>query len=300
MLFLSLFLLLAGTSFVAEAQDSREIWDSGFRAKRPMARASGAPPHTGTPSRSTAQTEYKQAAKPHPDSDPRADSKTPTQAPVVPIIGVTMWRVRPVQRGDADGARLLTQDREYVAERIRTDTLLRAGERVRLGFEAPREGYLYVIDRERYSDGSYGDPYLIFPATNINGGDHRLRPGRLIEVPGQMDAVQTLAITPKDTRYSGEDLLVLLTPERLSGIVPGARETRLPRDLVDGWLRQWDASAVRLDMTRDGDMWTTSEKSAGASQRLLTQDDPLPQSIYAGAVSSKDPVLVRVLIEAKP
>ena len=81
------------------------------------------------------------------------------------IIGITVWRMRPAD--EADPA-TLTAGREsggllkVTPERVETDTLLREGDRVRLTIEAPRKGYLYVIDRERYADGTSSAPYLIF------------------------------------------------------------------------------------------------------------------------------------------
>ena len=50
-------------------------------------------------------------------------------------------------------------------QRIDPDnTPLRDGDRMRLSIEAPWDGYLYVLNREQYADGSTSDPYLIFPA----------------------------------------------------------------------------------------------------------------------------------------
>jgi hypothetical protein len=46
---------------------------------------------------------------------------------------------------------------EWTPQRIEADTPLKVGERVRLSIESPRTGYLYVIDREQYADGSYGE-----------------------------------------------------------------------------------------------------------------------------------------------
>ena len=48
---------------------------------------------------------------------------------------------------------------------------------MRVAIELPQEGFLYVVDRERYRDGTSGDPYLIFPVQNLNHGDNKGEPG---------------------------------------------------------------------------------------------------------------------------
>src|SRR5205085_12633483 len=92
-------------------------------------------------------------------------------------LGLTIWRLRPVRRTDA-GARIIVQEAEqtleWTPERITADTPLRPGEHIRFNFEAPQAGYLYVIDRERYADGSLGEPFLIFPTTRTRGGDNKV------------------------------------------------------------------------------------------------------------------------------
>src|SRR6266446_6051279 len=72
-------------------------------------------------------------------------------------VGVTVWRLRPSRSSD-EGARVLVQEglkqAEWTPERIEADTPLKIGDRVRLSIESPRPGFLYIIDREQYADGS--------------------------------------------------------------------------------------------------------------------------------------------------
>src|SRR5688572_17107317 len=95
-------------------------------------------------------------------------------------VGVTIWRIRELQSGYT-GARILSHpDRrntplQYQAERLQGDPVLAYGEKVRLGVESPRDGYLYVFDRELYEDGSLSAAYLIFPTTRLRDGDNRIR-----------------------------------------------------------------------------------------------------------------------------
>src|ERR1044072_6140944 len=84
------------------------------------------------------------------------------------VVGVTLWRLRPANRADS-GERLIVHDdnstTEWLPGRVSLTTKLAQGDRLRISVEAVRSGYLYVIDREQYADGSLGEPYLIFPTT---------------------------------------------------------------------------------------------------------------------------------------
>ena len=54
-----------------------------------------------------------------------------------------------------------------------------------MSIESPRSGFLYVIDREQYADGSTSDPYLIFPTQKIHAGNNAVSPGKVIELERQ-------------------------------------------------------------------------------------------------------------------
>src|SRR5215216_7035119 len=107
------------------------------------------------------------------------------------VVGVTIWRLRPANRSDS-GERLIVHDdnavKEWMPERISANTRLVQGDRLRISVEAVRAGYLYVIDREQYADGSVGEPYLIFPTNRTSGGDNQVAIGRLLEIPAQDDS----------------------------------------------------------------------------------------------------------------
>jgi len=145
--------------FAATAQTvdegAREIWDLGFRAKRPPTSAI-APTPAGRP------LQYHPVPGTAPRSQIGAMPATPKQT-----VGITLWQLLPWEARDAGVPRLLLQDApsgkmvEYVPHRIRLDQPLHDGDRVRVAIEFPQEGFLYVVDRERYRDGALGDPYLI-------------------------------------------------------------------------------------------------------------------------------------------
>ena len=137
----------------ADGDTSREIWDLGFRAKRPPAIA----PHE-------AKTAPKVAYK---------SSGLPPATAVKPMVGVSFFRVLAGSSGSRDAARLLVPETpsakpaEYVLERLQPGAPLQLGDRVRVSIETPQVGYLYVIDRERHSDGTLGAAVSHLPRTSI-------------------------------------------------------------------------------------------------------------------------------------
>lgn len=61
---------------------------------------------------------------------------------------------------------------------IDPDTTFRSGDRIRLQVKANTTGYLYVV-----AQGSSGTWQVLFPSSNINGGNNRLEPGDSRQVP---------------------------------------------------------------------------------------------------------------------
>lgn len=287
------------------AQDgSRQIWDSAFRQKRPAPAAPGslAPgPAAPSPSRPV------EPADPRPGAvgdavDYRVDSDTqPLVTAASRVIGVTIWRLRAAESASTPGARLLVQERpgaaqEFVAHRVPSDEPLREGERIRIGLEIPSAGFLYVIDREKRADGSTGTPHLIFPARSLRGGDNRVEAGRLVEIPGQTDRVPALVVTPTSPDQVGEELLVLFTSTPLAELQPGERERPLAPELVHQLEERFAVEAQRLRQTGAPAerYWTTAERDASVSTRLLTQADPMPEVLYQANAKTVDGVMVRV------
>lgn len=239
---------------------------------------------------------------------PKYLRKTPSlfaaaQAPVGTMeIGVTLWRLRP-SAGIDGGARVLVmenaQSSQWTPQRIEVDTPLQIGERVRLSIESPREGYLYVIDREQYADGSLGDAYLIFPTLRTRGGDNRVRAGRLIDIPAQEDNPSYFTLVPSANRNDqvAEVLTILVAPQPIGDIELGQNPIKLSKSDVAKWERTWSTAFERFEMVGGaGKSWTTVEKEASAmtSARLLTQEEPTPQTVYRVASKTRNTFLITV------
>jgi hypothetical protein len=215
-------------------------------------------------------------------------------------VGVTVWRLRPSRSSD-DGGRVLVQEglkqAEWTPERIEADTALKIGDRVRLSVESPRSGFLYIIDREQYADGSLGEPMLIFPTLRTRGGDNRVEPGKLIDIPAQEDQYSYFTAQPAGERRDqvAEVLTIILVPQALPLHI-----TEQPLKMADiqiaGWEKLWGGVAERLELVGGaGRTWTLEEKVAGAARgRQLTQAGPAPQTVYRVARKPGRPLLVTV------
>ena len=134
-----------------------------------------------------------------------------------------------------------------------------------MSVEAARAGYLYVIDREQYADGSLGDPYLIFPTTRTNGGNNEVRAGHIIEIPTQDDRPPFFTLKPSRSAQVSELISVLVSPTPLEGLEIGASAQKLPAEQVATWEKSWGGTIGRLEMQNGaGKTWTRQEKEAGA------------------------------------
>ncbi|HYX52997.1 MAG TPA: DUF4384 domain-containing protein [Candidatus Limnocylindrales bacterium] len=240
------------------------------------------------------------AATAHPVYKPLGPAAAvPASAGNVRQIGMTIWRLRPARKTDT-GARIIVQEQandvEWTPERISTTTPLKIGEHLRFSFEAAQKGFLYVIDRERYADNSLGEPTLIFPTTRLRNGENAVTPGQLIEIPDQGDQPNYFTLQRSRADQSGEELVLLLTPEPLPEIKPGTSAQVLPAEKVAAWEKAWGHSAQELELVGGaGRAWTKAEQQAGKDQtRLLTQADPSPQTVYRVSAGPNDPVVVHV------
>jgi hypothetical protein len=257
--------LVAGSLVVAQNADeaTRKLWDTAYIG----------PSKSKNTSRRRSSSKYRIATPNVP-----IDNVVPES-----VVGVTIWRLRPAGRADA-GERLIVHDdnaaREWVPERISANTKLVAGDRLRISVEAARNGYLYVIDRELYADGTMSEPYLIFPTTRTLNGDNQVAVGKLAEIPAQEDSPPFFTIRRSRPDQVAEVLSVLVTPTPLEGVQVSDKAQKLTDAQVAKW-EQWSNGVGRLEMESVGQTWTREEKDAGATNtRALTASAPAPQMLF--------------------
>lgn len=288
-----------------QEDETRRLWDEGLLQKRRASR-SKKPRRNYNYSRVTpalvAPTAAKTKAAREPSSN-KSNSKAnakQTASAEGRVVGITFWRLRPSAAGDE--ARILVQEEErqqpteWTPERIAAETPLKEGYFVRLSIEAPHSGYLYVIDREKYNDGSLGEPYLIFPTLRTHSGNNRVEAGRIVEIPAQDDNPPYFTMRPSSPMQVAEILTVIITDEPLDVPTLQRNAIKLRVRTVNEWEQAWKAPVERIEQVGgQGAAWTTAEKEAGQDEeRRLTQDEPLPQTIYHVAVKPGQPLFINV------
>jgi hypothetical protein len=288
-------LLLSGNFAASQTasqdeESSRQIVLDRFNKARPLSEASG-----GMSSGSTASTPpvYRR-------SGAARLARRGARPPATEEIGVTVWRLRPSRAND-EGARVLVLDglkqSQWTPERIEAGTPVNIGDRIRISVESPRPGFLYIIDREQYADGSFGEPMLIFPTLRTRAGDNRVLPGRLIDIPAQEDQYSYFTAQPSgDRRDQVAEVLTIILLSKPLPLEIGQQPLKVSNTQISTWEKTWGGIAERLELVDGaGRTWTKEEKIAGAANgRQLTQGGPPPQTVYRVAGQAGGPLLVTV------
>lgn len=255
------------TAATPQQVKSRSIVSEYFTKNRPR-------PNKRT--KSTRKSIYRLASKPLPDP---ASGKLQ--------IGVTIWKL---QRSSA--AHSNPNQTQWIARRVEAGTRFRQGDLLRLSIESPEPGYLYVVDRDWFTDGSSGETKLIFPT---RGEDNRLDAGKLIDIPG--DDRLPFKATPASNQ-SGELLTLIVTSAPLPLLL-----TEDPLPVSSQQLAEWEESfgglSERFEMIGGvGQVRSIEEQLAASSRgaRQLTRDDPSPQTIYFLAPRSNEGFLFNLML----
>jgi hypothetical protein len=273
------------------ADTTRDIWPPGFR---PAAAKPAAKPGTAL-----RRNRYRRATPALPADAQAADNS---------VLGVTIWRLRTAKESDETRILVTKGGRKtpFTPERVEADTSFVSGQMMRLSIEVPRSGYLYVIDREEYADGSLSEPYLIFPL-DPSREDHRVEAGRVIEIPNQSDPESYFEIKSyhgaNQPEQTGELLTLLVSPTPLAGLPKAAKAgasepepIKLMASQVGDWEKKWSVKSERLELEGGaGSAYTRAEQTAGKSREgRLTADDPPPQTVFRVAANGNQPLLVKL------
>ncbi|MFN7926971.1 MAG: DUF4384 domain-containing protein [Blastocatellia bacterium] len=268
----------------ADVEPSRRFWPPGYRPATSSAKPKAAKYRRVTPPLTKTESLAAEAGE--------------------AVLGVTIWRLRPAQATDA--ARILVtksgRKTDYTPERVEASTAFNEGQLVRLSVEVPRNGYLYVINREQYADSTFSDPYLIFPLQSQHG-ENRVSAGRVVELPPQMDeqAVFELHSVRGEGKAAqvAEVLTFLISPTPLTGLPQlNADDSplKLSPVLVEDWEKRWSANVEQLELVQGaGTAYTHAEQRAGLSaKQRLTPADPLPQTIFRVGTKRGSPFVVKM------
>ena len=244
----------------------RSIISDDFVKNRPKGKAKGRTPRRRV---------YRLASSPR--TRPAGESDSGTWQ-----VGVTIWKLQ----------RERNRQLERVSRRVEADTKFHEGDLLRISIESPLAGYLYIIDRDWFTNGSGGETNLIFP---VRGEDNRLKPGKLIDIPTEIEA--SFKATPKPNQ-AGEMLTFIVTSSplqlRLSNDPLPITNTQL-----SDWEKRWSAITDRYEMNDGAGQTRTIEEQQAAAHtgtRQLTRDDPGPQTIYRLVPKNRDGVLFNLML----
>ena len=243
---------------------TREIWDSNLLSKRPAGKA-------------------KPLSAVHDDG----------------LVGITLWRLRPSEPSDQPEVRSLihegNESHPWTPERVSIETALHEGQRVRISIETARIGYLYVVDCDEYADGSRSDPYLIFPTLRTSRGDNRVSAGTVVEIPGPDDNPPYFTVKRSRPDQTNETLTILVRPKPIENLQISRDRVKLSAELVEAWKKQAKTASCRLEaLAQTGKPYTLAEKMAGNGDKMLTQDDPVPQTLYYAPAKPGEPLAVEL------
>jgi len=205
-------------------------------------------------------------------------------------VGFTVWRLQ-----KADGTKELGQEGdEAKLEQVESSTALTIGSTVRIGIEPlTRAGFLYVIDREQFADGSYGAARLIFPTLRTRNGNNSVHAHELVLIPRPPAYFR---INPSSTgkTQTAEVLTMIFSPTSLQLPEPlGDKPMTLSDPLFKSWEAKWSAPMNTLELNGGAGTTTSVKAQAEGSKSLdaegqeaqqLTQEDPLPQTVYRATI----------------
>lgn len=243
----------------AEKEDDRAIIADDFLKNRP-----------GKPRSAQNKSTYRRAT---------AARKRSAQARLQ--VGVTIWKFEPGTAGSSSGERSISgsywNKEDWVPKRVEADIKFREGDTLRISIESPRNGYLYVVNRDQLADGTYGETNLIFPT---QGEDNRLEAGKLIDIPAPDES--PFKATPKPDQ-SSELLTIIVTSSPLQ-LQLGPSAIPISKKQLREWAERWGGEAERLEMNGGAGKVRTPEEQLAASRersRQLTRQDPMPQTIFS-------------------
>jgi hypothetical protein len=201
-------------------------------------------------------------------------------------IGVTLWQLNEVRPNSGTETFTFNQNgrRRYLQpERVSIDTIFKPYEKVRFTVESERRGYLYIIDQEMYRDGTLGDAYLVFPNQRINQGKNLVTPGRPIELPALDGNPFYFELRPQNSdgkSLMAEILTVIITDQPIQRLSVGSVPKLISDTILDSWKTRWAGKVEVFESDDEAKAYTKNERKAAGRLLTLTDEDPLPKTVF--------------------
>jgi hypothetical protein len=223
------------------------------------------------------------------------------------FLGITLWRMRRAASSDPVRFRGLEHPSEarpadeWTPERSSVEKPLEQGAFARLSIESARAGFLYVINRDQYEDGSKSVPDLVFPTGRLNGGDNSIHPGVPVEIPDGADKPPAFRVTATRPDQTAIVLTFIVSPSPVPELHSSPEARRLSDQMVKIWEQRWLSSTQRIEnATVKAAVYSPNEQSAARDRRPLGESDPLPATLFHyTSLKDSDWMIARVILQLK-
>lgn len=307
-----------------EGEQTRDVYSTDFTDARPPGKGKAAAARPRYKPRNPGRSSPAAAPKGSAGTAAPTSRRPPTKGKVYASVGVTVGSGRPATGAESHDASIakvrLGDGRELVFERLAADRPVAHGSLIQMsieylasgdaaaGSQSSRAGYLYVLNRVRFPDGTLGPPRLIFPTPRTDGGDNRVLPGRPVMLPSP-DRPWQITRSRSGPAQAFETYVIIVSPEPLKDadgfeLRGGRHDPRALEALLAGWTRRWGGGEEQAELEGGaGRLLSRREQAASADpneprrdtgelEEGLTQDDPQPQLVFSKAVSPGEAMLV--------
>lgn len=316
-------MLILGAALLAGAQvQTREVSSPDWAVKRtPRARPTTAKPRFEYKYVRSEKSSFKRTTpkRPTPTVKPGAKKPAaPTQSTV--DIGLTIWKLRPPAAWESGYMFSVLGDDEkdalWVADRVDAGPGFRPSDKIRLAIESSIPGYLYVFDREMFSDGTFGPPSMTFPESPRD--DNLVMPGMIADLPDQTEDYPYYKLEPKKPRYGGELLTIIVSPKPLTQFrfdadgnllnlnelleleYDAEAEVFSRQDSTDRLYSKAESKSACGVKTRQLEREKKAGKPCGSNAQNLAPDEPWPQTTYRAKTTPQGQAVFFVTLQSKP
>jgi hypothetical protein len=191
---------------------------------------------------------------------------------------------------------------QLIPKRTLSDNNFANGDIFRFSLDLPVDGYVYIFNREKYSDGTLGAPYLIFPRIKDKNISDKTIPGKLLFIPNLVDYFE-IEETSENKEKVAEVYYVLVSPNPVPDIA--LLKTNEP-ELVDlatfSKYEKFNAPLLKFECkNQENTPITQIEKLASiGNSEVLGETDPLPQTVYHILKPTGEPIFFAISVKTAP